>query len=95
MARTVLAEPADASTPTQDLILARTAARLDAEHGTGAVPLPGRTRARALLREITRGTSAFGGAKARREIAGRPAAPSPPDTSHAAFSASLSTAVYG
>jgi transposase InsO family protein len=75
MARTVLAEHTDASTPTQDLILARTAARLDAEHGTGVVPLPGRTRARALLREITKGTSAFGGAKARREIAGRPAAP--------------------
>jgi hypothetical protein len=72
MARTVLAEHADASTPTQDLVLARTAARLDAEYGPGAVPLPGRTRARALLREITRGTSAFGGAKARREIAGRP-----------------------
>lgn len=75
MARTVLAEHTDASTPTQDLILARTAARLDAEHGTGVVPLPGRTRARALLREITKGTSAFGGAKARREIAGRPTAP--------------------
>jgi transposase InsO family protein len=75
MARTVLAEHADASTPTQDLILARTAARLEAEHGPGTVPLPGRTRARALLREITKGTSAFGGAKARREIAGRPAAP--------------------
>ena len=72
MARTVLAEHTDASTPTQDLILARIAARLDAGHGTGAVPLPGRTRARALLREISRGTSAFGGAKARREIAGRP-----------------------
>ncbi len=75
MARTVLAEHADASTPTQDLILARTAARLDTEFGPGAVRLPGRTRARALLREIARGTSAFGGAKARREIAGRPAAP--------------------
>jgi transposase InsO family protein len=34
-----------------------------------------RARARALLREISKGTSAFGGAKARREIAGRPAAP--------------------
>src|ERR1019366_8875628 len=75
MARTVLAEHTDASTPTQDLILARTAARLDAGHGTGVVPLPGRTRARALLREITKGTSAFSGAKARREIAGRPPAP--------------------
>ena len=75
MARTVLAEHTDASTPTQDLILDRIAARLDAGHGTGAVPLPGQTRARALLRELARGTSAFGGAKARREIAGRPAAP--------------------
>jgi len=75
MARTVLAGHTDASTPTQDLILAKIAARLEAEHGEGVVPLPGRTRARALLREISKGTSAFGGAKARREIAGRPAAP--------------------
>src|ERR1035438_10345236 len=59
MARTVLAEHADASTPTQDLVLARIAARLEAEHGPGTVPLPGRTRARVLL----------------PEIAGRPAAP--------------------
>jgi hypothetical protein len=55
-ARTVLAEHTDASTPTQDLILARTAARLDAEHGTGTVPLPGQTRARALLQEISKGS---------------------------------------
>jgi transposase InsO family protein len=75
MARTVLAEHTDSSTPTQDLVLARITARLDAEHGTGTVPQPGQTRARALLREISKGTSAFGGAKARREIAGRPAAP--------------------
>jgi len=64
MARTVLAEHTDASTPTQDLVLARITARLDAEHGAGAVPVPGRTRARALLREISKGTSAFGGTKA-------------------------------
>jgi transposase InsO family protein len=75
MARTVLAEHTDASTPTQDLVLARIAARLDAEHGAGVVPLPGRTRAGALLRELSKGTSAFGSAKARREIAGRPATP--------------------
>ena len=41
----------------------------------GRCRLPGKTRARALLLEISRGTSAFGGTKARREIAGRPAAP--------------------
>jgi Arabinose-binding domain of AraC transcription regulator, N-term len=75
MARTVLAEHAQESTPTRDLILARIAARLEAEHGPGAVRVPGRTRALALLREISRGTSAFGGAKARREIAGRPPGP--------------------
>jgi transposase InsO family protein len=75
MARTVLAEHAQESTPTRDLILARIAARLEAGHGPGAVRVPGRTRALALLREISRGTSAFGGAKARREIAGRPPGP--------------------
>jgi hypothetical protein len=71
MARQVLAEHTQASKPTQDLVLAEVAARLDAEHGDGAVPVPKPTRARALLREITKGTSAFGGTKAKREIAGR------------------------
>ena len=46
MARRVLAEHTQASKPTQDLVLAEVAARLDAEHGEGAVPLPGPTRAR-------------------------------------------------
>ncbi|MGH3410308.1 MAG: hypothetical protein ACRDRJ_48600, partial [Streptosporangiaceae bacterium] len=75
MARRVLAEHTEASKPTQDLILAEIAARLTAEHGEAAVPVPKPTRARALLREISKGTSAFGGTKAKREIAGRPAAP--------------------
>jgi transposase InsO family protein len=75
MARQVLAEHTQASKPTQDLVLAEIAARLDAEHGDGMVPVPKPTRARALLREITKGTSAFGGTKAKREIADRPAAP--------------------
>jgi hypothetical protein len=38
MARQVLAGHAQASKPTQDLVLAEVAARLDAEHGDGAVP---------------------------------------------------------
>ena len=75
MARQMLAEHTQASKPTRDLVLAEVAARLDAEHGDGAVPVPKPTRARALLREITKGTSAFGVTKAKREIAGRPAAP--------------------
>ena len=75
MARRVLAEHTEAGKPTQDLILAEIAARLDAEHGEATVPVPKLTRARGRLREITKGTSAFGGTKAKREIAGRPAAP--------------------
>jgi transposase InsO family protein len=75
MARRVLAGHAEASRPTQDLIVAEVAARLAAEHGDGTVPLPKPTRARAVLREVSKGTSAFGGTKAKREIAGRPAAP--------------------
>jgi Helix-turn-helix domain len=70
-ARQVLADRTDASRPTQDLVLAEIAARLEAEHGTAAVPVPSPTRARLPLREISRGTSAFGGTKAKREIAGR------------------------
>jgi transposase InsO family protein len=75
MARRILAEHTEASKPTQDLILAEVAARLGAEHGEAAVPVPKLTRARLLLREISKGTSAFGGTKAKREIAGRPAVP--------------------
>jgi transposase InsO family protein len=75
MTRRVLAEHTEASKPTQDLILAEVAARLTAGHGDGVVRVPKPTRARALLREVSKGTSAFGGTKARREIAGRPATP--------------------
>ncbi|MGH3184041.1 MAG: hypothetical protein ACRDOE_19360, partial [Streptosporangiaceae bacterium] len=75
MARRVLGEHTEAGKPTQDLILAEVAARLGAEHGDGTVPVPAPTGARLLLREISKGTSAFGGTKAKREIAGRPAAP--------------------
>ena len=46
-ARQVLAEHTQASKPTRDLILAEIAARLDAEHGDGMVPVPKPTRARA------------------------------------------------
>jgi transposase len=45
------ADRTDASKPTQDLVLAEIAARLDAEHGAAAVPVPSPTRARILLRE--------------------------------------------
>lgn len=73
MCRTVLAEHVDASRPTKQLLLERVAARLEAEHGPGAVPLPGLKRARAVLTELSRGTNAFVGAtKQKRSIAARP-----------------------
>jgi hypothetical protein len=40
----VLASRADASRPTQDLVLAEIAARLDAEHGAGAAILAAEER---------------------------------------------------
>ena len=74
MCRAVLAEHTDASRPTKQLLLARVAARLDAEHGPGRVPCPGDKKARAVLDELTRGTNAFVGAtKQKRSIAARPA----------------------
>jgi transposase InsO family protein len=73
MCRTVLEEHTDASRPTHGLVLARVAARLEQEHGPGRVPVPGRSKAYAVLAEITRGTNAFtGSTKGKRSIANRP-----------------------
>ncbi len=73
MCRTVLAEHVDASRPTKQLLLERVAARLEAEHGPGVVPVPGPKRARLVLAELTRGSNAFVGAtKQKRSIAARP-----------------------
>jgi transposase InsO family protein len=73
MCQTVLAEHVDASRPTQKLLLARIAARTEAEFGAGVVPIPGVGRARRALKELTCGTNALtGSTKGKREIAGRP-----------------------
>ncbi|MDT3446420.1 Mu transposase C-terminal domain-containing protein [Pseudofrankia sp. BMG5.37] len=73
MCRLVLDEHTEASRPTRRLLLERVTARLDAEFGQGAVPRPGRRRARAALEELSRGTNALVGATAaKRSIAGRP-----------------------
>jgi transposase InsO family protein len=75
MARTVLKEHTGASRPSQDMVLLRIRVRLDAEHGPGVVADPNPTRARELLRELSRGTHAFGGTKTKRSVASRPVAP--------------------
>jgi len=75
MVRAVVKDHVDASTPVGHLVLAEAEAKLEAEFGAGEVPVPGPTRAAEILREVTKGTSAFGGAKAKRENAGRPPVP--------------------
>ena len=71
--RTVIAEHVDASRPTQRLLLARIAARVEAEFGPGQVPIPGAGRARRVVKELARGTNALtGSTKGKREIANRP-----------------------
>lgn len=73
MCRIVLDEHTEASRPTKKLLLARVAARLDAEYGPGVVAEPGAKKARAVLAELTRGTNAFtGSTKGKRSIANRP-----------------------
>jgi transposase InsO family protein len=53
-------------------VLRRVSARLAAEHGEGAVRVPGRLRAHPVLAELSRGTNAFtGGAVHRHQAAGR------------------------
>ena len=74
MCKIVLGEHTEASRPTRNLVLRRVSARLEAEHGPGAVKEPGVKKARAVLEELTRGTNAFAGStKAKRSIAARPA----------------------
>lgn len=73
MCRLVLAEHAEASRPTQELVLRRVSARLATGHGEGVVPEPGRRRARAVLAELTRGSNTFtGSTKGKRSITARP-----------------------
>jgi transposase InsO family protein len=71
--RAVLAGRTGESTPTAGAVLRQVAARLEQEHGPGAVPLPSQATAYRHLARITKGTNAVkGSAKGRRSIAGRP-----------------------
>jgi transposase InsO family protein len=83
MARKVLGEHTEASRPTQDLLLARIQARLEAEdaelRAAGVEPEPlkpvSTSKGRQILRELSRGTGAFGGTKTKRSAANRPETP--------------------
>ena len=76
IAREVIAEHVDLSQPSKQLIFDRVNARVRARHGKSA-PVPSRSAAMRVLKELTRGQQAFAGesAKQKRSIAGRPATP--------------------
>jgi len=76
MLASVLAEHTGASRPPRHLLLERVAARVEALHGPGVVPIPKEWKGRAALAATTKGTNALSGAtKAKRSIAGRPPTP--------------------
>ncbi len=76
MLGSVLAEHTTVSRPPRHLLLERVAARVEALHGPGVVPIPKEWKARAVLAEVTKGTNAVVGAtKMKRSIAGRPPTP--------------------
>lgn len=71
----ILAQFVDASTPTRGAVIAEVAYALEAEFGSGVVPLPSKSTAYSRLAELSNGKRAFGSAKARRSIANRPEGP--------------------
>jgi len=68
----VLADLTDASTPTMNVVIARVGRQVEAEHGPGTVPVPPKATAYRRLKQLAKGTHAFGSGKARRSVAERP-----------------------
>jgi transposase InsO family protein len=73
MALEVMAEHAGESTPSRKMVIERTAARLEAEYGDGAVPMPSRATAYRVLQELERRRPTFRlSNKRNQDIAARP-----------------------
>ena len=68
----VVADLTTASTPTMGTVIERIARELEAAHGPGAVPIPSKATAYRRLKQLAKGTYAFGSGKARRSVAERP-----------------------
>ncbi|WP_018214862.1 hypothetical protein [Salinispora vitiensis] len=64
-----------ASTGTRERLMRRVVAALTAEHGEGAVPVPGRSAFYELIAALSVGRHSFGSATTRRSLANRPGAP--------------------
>ena len=67
-----------ASTGTRGRLMRRVSTALDAEHGPGVVPVPGRSAFYELIGVLAGGRHSFGAATTRRSLANRPPAPFTP-----------------
>jgi hypothetical protein len=62
----------DTSTGTRSRLIRRVVKKLEAEHGVGAVPLPGKTTFYKVIEAVATGRHTFGSAVTRRQTANRP-----------------------
>jgi putative transposase len=62
----------DTSTGTRSRLIRRVVKKLEAEHGVGVVPLPGRTTFYKVIDAVATGRHTFGSAVTRRQTANRP-----------------------
>ena len=72
-AREVIAGETDASTGTRSRLIRRVIKQVEATHGPGVVPLPGKTTFYRLIDTLSAGRHTFGSAVTRRQTANRPA----------------------
>jgi transposase InsO family protein len=73
VAREVIAAETETSTGTRSRLIRRVSAQVEATHGAGVVPLPGKTAFYELLNTLAAGQHTFGSAVSRRQTANRPA----------------------
>jgi transposase InsO family protein len=72
--RTVLDDETDNSTGTRSRLIRRVIKKVEAEHGPGVVPLPGKTTFYKVIDAVATGRHTFGSAVTRRQTANRPQA---------------------
>lgn len=68
----VIAAETDTSTGTRSRLIRRVVAQVEATHGSGVVPLPGKTAFYKLIDTLAAGRHTFGSAVTRRQAANRP-----------------------
>jgi putative transposase len=69
----VIAAETEVSTGTRSRLIRKVTARVEAVHGPGVVPLPGKTAFYKLIDALSAGRHTFGSAVTRRQLANRPA----------------------